>query len=151
MEKEKTSHQIIAIVVSCLSAFTTGIMFSWTSPFLVKITKDKLNYNITEDQASYFAVIPPASMVVAAIFCTRLSDIIGRKYTIMLTALPYTTFWILTAFFTNIYVLYAARMIAGFGDAIVFTSVPMYIDSSIPTATSTATKNRETPRIHQVK
>nr|CAI5822856.1 unnamed protein product [Callosobruchus analis] len=103
------------------------MMFSWTSPFLVKITKDKLNYNITEDQASYFAIIPPASMVVSAVFCTRLSDIIGRKYTIMLTALPYTTFWILTAFFTNVYVLYAARMIAGFGDAIVFTSVPMYI------------------------
>nr|CAH7738820.1 unnamed protein product [Callosobruchus chinensis] len=103
------------------------MVISWTSPFLVKITKDKLNYNITEDQAAYFAIIPPASMVVSAIFCTRLSDIIGRKYTIMLTALPYTTFWILTAFFTNVYVLYAARMIAGFGDAVVFTSVPMYI------------------------
>ncbi|VEN36535.1 unnamed protein product [Callosobruchus maculatus] len=103
------------------------MMISWTSPFLVKITKDKVNYNITEDQASYFAIIPPASMVVSAIFCTRLSDVIGRKYTIMLTALPYTTFWILTAFFSDVYVLYAARMIAGFGDAIVFTSVPMYI------------------------
>ncbi|CAH1160191.1 unnamed protein product [Phaedon cochleariae] len=53
----------IGIDSASISTITYGILFAWTSPFIVKIVEDKENYSITEDEASSFTVIPPISMV----------------------------------------------------------------------------------------
>jgi hypothetical protein len=37
-----------------LASFTAGMLFSWSSPSIPKIVEDKVNYNISLDEASYF-------------------------------------------------------------------------------------------------
>ncbi|XP_018561906.1 facilitated trehalose transporter Tret1-2 homolog [Anoplophora glabripennis] len=119
--------QVLAIVVVCFVPFTCGLLFSWSSPFLLKITNDKNTYDISEEEGSYFTVIPPISMILASIFCSNLNDKIGRKPTILLISVPHVIAWILTATATNVWMFYASRFFAGIADGLMFASVPMYI------------------------
>ncbi|KAJ8971685.1 hypothetical protein NQ317_014003 [Molorchus minor] len=123
----RNSVQIYAIIAACLATLTNGILFGWSSPFLVKITKDKESYDITEDEASYFTVIPAIAMILSCFLFSGLIDIIGRKRTLLLITLPQLSYWILTALANNVYVFYAARVCSGLCDACAFVALPIYI------------------------
>ncbi|KAJ8962517.1 hypothetical protein NQ318_000908 [Aromia moschata] len=112
---------------ACILPLTAGFLYSWSSPFIVKITNDKENYNITEDEASYFTVIPPLAMAVTSFLLSRLNDIFGRKPTMYFIVVPYTVSLILAAVAKDVWVFYASRLFAGMGDGLVFSTVPMYI------------------------
>ncbi|XP_023028023.2 trehalose transporter 1-like protein isoform X3 [Leptinotarsa decemlineata] len=126
---EKNWPQIVAVLVACLSSLTSGLFLAWPSPFILKITQDKENYAISEDQASYFTIFNVVGLIVFPPFLTifNIPDVIGRKPTIMLTAIPHMISWILIAFCTDLYLLYLARFTSGLGDALVFASLPVYI------------------------
>lgn len=79
------------------------------------------------EQCSYLTVIPSIGTVIAAFIYPRLSDIIGRKQTLLSITIPYTLSWILIALSTNIYSFYVARFIGGLGDACIFSTLPSYI------------------------
>ncbi|KAG5879050.1 hypothetical protein JTB14_003613 [Gonioctena quinquepunctata] len=112
-DNERKWPQILAIVIACLAPFTNGLQLSWTSPFIPKITKDKVHYDISEEEASYLTIIQPIAMILTCPFSAKLCDIIGRKRTLMLIALPHTLNWILTIVATNIYTFYASRIFSG--------------------------------------
>lgn len=103
------------------------MVFAWPSPFILKITKDKENYNISEHQASYFTVINTIGLVTSLQFTLLLPDRFGRKPTLMLTALPFSLCWILKLFFTDLYMLYFARFLSGIGEGLLYASLPLYI------------------------
>nr|XP_023028009.1 facilitated trehalose transporter Tret1-like [Leptinotarsa decemlineata] len=121
--------QILAVLIACMSSLTSGLFAAWPSPFIVKITQDMENYDISEDQASYFTIWINVGIVVLSAFFTifRIPDMIGRKRTLMLTAIPHGSSWLMKAFSTNLYILNLARFTAGLGDAILFASLPAYI------------------------
>lgn len=66
-------------------------------------------------------------MVVTAFVYTPISDKIGRKLTLLTTAVPYFLCIILIAVAEDIYLFYLTRILAGMGDACVFTTLPSYI------------------------
>lgn len=103
-----------------------GMLFAWSSPFIVKITNDNVTYSITENEASYFAIIPTASMMIACILFASLCDIIGRKATFLLISIPGILAWILKALATDITLFYVSRMLAGLDTGCFFASLPMY-------------------------
>lgn len=110
-----------------LSSLTTGIIISWPSPFIPKIVEDKENYDITEEQASYFAAINIIGLIVLSPFFVPLVNILGRKKCILMSSIPYITTLLIKAFVTNIWGLYLARLITGFGDVLIFNCLPVYI------------------------
>lgn len=103
------------------------MVLAWTSPYIVEISKDKINYHITEEEASRLSIIPPFSTVVTCLFFSKLNDRIGRKYTLMFIAVPYIVFFLLTIVATRIEIFYISRVFAGFGDSIFYISLPMYV------------------------
>ncbi|KAG5867567.1 hypothetical protein JTB14_027440 [Gonioctena quinquepunctata] len=119
--------QILAILIGCLAALTTGLLYSWNSPFILKISNDKENYNITEKEASHFSTIPSISMMVFSPISSKLCDVIGRKRTLQLSAIPHFISWLLKAETRNVNVFYVARILAGMGDGIMLPSLAMYI------------------------
>ncbi|KAJ3650195.1 hypothetical protein Zmor_021897, partial [Zophobas morio] len=127
VEKEKDWFQILAIFLACISALTAGMLFSWSSPSIPKIVEDKVNYNITLDEASYFTVLPPIGAIVSSFLFAVLSDSIGRKNTLLLVAIPHIVSLILISTATSVYVFYVARFITGFGDSCLFSSLPVYV------------------------
>nr|XP_023029996.1 facilitated trehalose transporter Tret1-like [Leptinotarsa decemlineata] len=127
VQEEKTWPQVLAIVTSCFLGIPFGMLFSWSSPFIVKITEDKVNYNITENEASVFTTIPPIMMILLCPVFSKLCDIIGRKRTLMLIAVPQIIAWLLTIVSNNVWVLYLSRFFSGIGDGGIMASLPMYV------------------------
>lgn len=66
-------------------------------------------------------------MIVSTLSFSKLSDLIGRKYTILFLAVPYFLAWLLIALARSIYVFYASRILSGVADGCFFTAVPAYI------------------------
>lgn len=126
-EKEKIWPQVLAILIVCLSSFTSGALFVWSSPSIVKIVNDNENYNISEDEAAYFTFIPAIGMILFSFAFFNLNDFIGRKKTILCIAIPHITAWLLIAFAKSVYVFYLSRLISGIADAAAFASIPMYL------------------------
>uniref|UniRef100_A0A6P7FJF8 Facilitated trehalose transporter Tret1-like isoform X3 n=1 Tax=Diabrotica virgifera virgifera TaxID=50390 RepID=A0A6P7FJF8_DIAVI len=125
--KEKSALQIIAILTGSLGGFTCGMLLAWPSPFLLKIVEDKINYNITEQQASFFTVLEIVGVVVLTPLLIPLVNRIGTKKAIILSSIPHIAVWLIKAFVTNLYGLYGARLLVGCGDALVLSCLPVYI------------------------
>lgn len=113
--------------LGCLAAMNDGLLYAWSSPFIVKITNDNETYNISEYEASYFATIPTISMMVFCIVFSLLSDFIGRKTTLLIIAIPAIISWLLKAFATNIALFYLARIFVGIHMGCFFAVLPVYV------------------------
>nr|CAI5834679.1 unnamed protein product [Callosobruchus analis] len=103
------------------------MQFAWTSPFIVKITKDKVNYDITEDEASYFATISPLSLMISCLIFSYLIHVIGPKKAYLLAAIPSIFGWALLVIAKEAYVFYIARVLVGMSAGIMFAAFPQYI------------------------
>ncbi|XP_050498227.1 facilitated trehalose transporter Tret1-like [Diabrotica virgifera virgifera] len=119
--------QIMAILIGSLAGLTEGLLFAWSSPFLIKITQDKVNYDISEEQASYFVTIQALAISFCCPIFPYLCDRIGRKKTLMLISIPQVLSWILAAVAKNVYVFYVARALAGMGNACFYSAFAIYI------------------------
>lgn len=66
-------------------------------------------------------------MIITSSFFFYIADLLGRKKAIQFLAIPLIVSLIVTMFARNKWHFYAARFIAGFGDGIIFCSLPPYI------------------------
>uniref|UniRef100_A0A6P7GEE2 Facilitated trehalose transporter Tret1-like n=1 Tax=Diabrotica virgifera virgifera TaxID=50390 RepID=A0A6P7GEE2_DIAVI len=126
-EQEKTWPQIYAVLISTMVGITNGQFYAWASPFMVQIINDKVKYNITEKQASYFNVINPIFTCLICPFCSKLTDNLGRKKTILLITVPQIARWLCAALAKDVYLFYISRAFAGIADGIFLAALPPYI------------------------
>lgn len=114
-------------VLAAFGSFTSGSLFTWTSPSIPKLISPEGGYNYTLEQCSYLTVVPTISTIIAAFLYPPLTDRIGRKRALLTLAIPTSTSWILIATAENIYVFYLSRLLSGIGDACLFSTLPSYI------------------------
>ncbi|XP_072392838.1 facilitated trehalose transporter Tret1-like [Diabrotica undecimpunctata] len=126
-ERARVWPQVLACVIASLGAFTQGILFSWTSPFIVKIAQDKVNYNISEEEAARLPTIQPLTVLLTSLIFFKLPDIIGRKKTLLLISVPHILSLITAAVARSIYVFYLSRVFSGLANGFLWTALPMYI------------------------
>lgn len=107
-----------------MTCFTSGALFSWTSPSIPILISE---YNFTMEECSYLTVIAPFSSMVCGFVYSKLIDTIGRKYSLLTTVIPHTVSWILLATANDMYVFYISRLITGIADACMFSTMPTYI------------------------
>ncbi|KAL1506582.1 hypothetical protein ABEB36_005913 [Hypothenemus hampei] len=98
----KQWSQVFSIFVVAISCFVLGMQFSWSSPFSVVISQDKINYNISEEDTQYFLIAQPI-------------------------VLPNIVTFVIAIFATTKWEFYISRFCAGFGDTIFFCAGPPYI------------------------
>lgn len=118
---------MILFVTVSLTSLTNGMLLAWSSPSLVKLTQDKETYDISEDEASWFTVIPPIVMVIACPIFSKLADIFGRKRVLYLICIPQILAWVLKAVARSIFLFYFTRVLYGVADGILFAVLPMYV------------------------
>lgn len=99
---------------------------AWSSPFIVKIVKDP-EYNINEKEASYFAILPPFAMMLSCYCFAVMFDVIGRKHTLMIAAIPQILAWVLTIVTKNLYILYVSRILVGIAAGCIYATLPVYV------------------------
>ncbi|XP_018328900.1 facilitated trehalose transporter Tret1-like [Agrilus planipennis] len=126
-EKSKQWPQYLATIIGSLSTFGIGLQFGWPSQAIPKILSDEFPGNITKDEASYILLIGPLSYLVAAPLFAFLGDIIGRKKSLLLLAVPQVIAWILIAHARTAVIFYVARLIASASEGGLYAIYPMYI------------------------
>lgn len=123
----KSWPQILAVFAVAIGPFSNGVMNTWSSPFTLAISEDKENYDITEEEASYFIVFQPIGMLFASLFFFKISDLLGRKKSLLFLAVPQLVSWIIVMFAKTKWEFYAAKFFAGMGDCVLFSTLPAYV------------------------
>ncbi|CAG9862697.1 unnamed protein product [Phyllotreta striolata] len=125
-DEGKKWYEILVVLTVSLAGFNSALMYCWPSPFLVKIVHDE-SYHITEEEASYFTVISQVGIILLPPFIAPLANRFGRKKLILYVAIPCSIVWIIKATSKNLWMLYLARTLSGFCDAVTFSCAMVFI------------------------
>ncbi|KAK4885079.1 hypothetical protein RN001_001350 [Aquatica leii] len=120
--------QISVIIIVSLGSLTAAVLFAWPSPSIPQlIFNGSETVNISLEEASYFAVIPPLGSLLASPLVAILMDSIGRKKTILFMSVSHIIAWLLIFFSKCLWVFYVSRIFSGISDAVLFGVIPAYI------------------------
>lgn len=131
---EKTQYKTTYIVAVCIIAAFGGLLFGLDQGFingsLVYITKD---LGLTTTQGANFAAVLLWGSVIGSLCSGMVSRVIGRKYTLLSTAIIFTIFSYLSSVAVSIEQLTIYRFILGLSVGIASFSVPLYLSEIAPT------------------
>ncbi|XP_046669301.1 facilitated trehalose transporter Tret1-like isoform X1 [Homalodisca vitripennis] len=119
--------QALAGCSAALSVFIAGCWLGWPSPAVKMFFEGDVHFNITNDDISWIVALMDFGNTLSPIPSGYMSDCMGRKLTLLMTAFLYLGTWSLAIFGNNAYYLYVARIGAGLGKGVAFTVVPMYL------------------------
>ncbi|XP_023934327.2 facilitated trehalose transporter Tret1-like [Bicyclus anynana] len=105
-----------------------GIMFAWPSSTIKQFGSENttLNRPMTETELALFGSLSSISALLTTPISGFLLDILGRKYSCILFALPQVVAWALISTFRSVAVILLSVFISGLGGCL-FVVVPLYI------------------------
>ncbi|XP_011256033.2 facilitated trehalose transporter Tret1 [Camponotus floridanus] len=124
-----------AAVAGNLGMLSIGQFLGWPSPSLPKLMEDnnvKHSIHLTADEASWVASLLMLGAIAGAITCGLMVNFIGRKNTMLFTAVPSIISWLIIAFATSPWELYIARFMSGISTGIGFSVMPIYLGEISP-------------------
>ncbi|XP_060534859.1 facilitated trehalose transporter Tret1-like [Cylas formicarius] len=120
-------YQFVATVAGCLGVISGAMHFGWPSPSLPHLLSPNSTIPISDEDGSWLAAMPCIGAASGSLLTAYAVDRIGRKTCMLMTAPGYFAAWLMVAFATTKWELYAARFISGAADGLVFTAFPMYL------------------------
>ncbi|XP_012230915.2 facilitated trehalose transporter Tret1-like isoform X1 [Linepithema humile] len=118
-----------------LGMLSIGQFFGWASPSLpVLIQGNYTEYpvHLTMEEASWVAALLTLGGAVGSVACAFMVNIIGRKNTMLFTAVPSIISWLMIIFATSSWELYISRLISGLAAGIAYSATPMYLGEISP-------------------
>jgi SP family arabinose:H+ symporter-like MFS transporter len=118
-----------------LAAATIGVIYGYDlgaiAGALLFITKD---FDLSTTQTEWVATIVVAGSVVGAVAGGRLANAIGRKRTMVLVAITYAAFAVLSGVATSLVFLDIARFFLGVTIGLSIVTAPIFVAESAPAA-----------------
>jgi MFS family permease len=118
-----------------IAAATIGIIYGYDlgaiAGALLFITKD---FDLSTKQTEWVATIVVVGSIVGALTGGRLANAIGRKPAMVLVALTYAGFALLSGVATSLVFLYVARFFLGVTIGISIVTAPIFVAESAPAA-----------------
>jgi MFS family permease len=132
MLERKYRGQWYAAIVANLSTFAFGIALGWAAPNIPRLQstdtpladKHVLDWN----EISWVSSLYLVGGAVSSLFHGWTAERFGRKSTIILTAVSQTVSWLIIEFGPNVYYLYLARFLVGFGGGGCYVTIPVYVN-----------------------
>ncbi len=130
---EKKQNKNLVIVIAAIAS-TGGLLFGFDTgvisgaiPFL------EMDFNLTESQIENVTAFGLIGAVIGALFGGRVTDILGRKKVILISAFIFATgaFW--SGWAPNVNQLLISRLYLGLAIGVSSFSVPLYIAEISPT------------------
>lgn len=121
------------VVTANLLAMSCGFAFSWSSPVLPKLTNENrtdenpLGQPISDMEQSWIASLLSVGSIIGPWPWSYLSDKIGRKFTLILLALPMLISYFILAFAQIVVLYFVARFLQGFAFGGILGVIFMYL------------------------
>ncbi|CAH8335868.1 unnamed protein product, partial [Eruca vesicaria subsp. sativa] len=120
---------VLAFTVSSCGAFSFGCIVGYTAPTQSNIMKD-LNLSIPD--YSLFGSILTVGLILGALICGKLTDLVGRVNTIWITNILIIVGWFAIAFAKGVWLLDIGRFLQGISLGISSYLGPVYITEIAP-------------------
>uniref|UniRef100_A0A1A9ZNK4 Major facilitator superfamily (MFS) profile domain-containing protein n=1 Tax=Glossina pallidipes TaxID=7398 RepID=A0A1A9ZNK4_GLOPL len=127
-----TFTQVLAAFSVSLGSLVVGFSSAYTSPALVSMTdRNVTSFLVTEQSGSWVGGIMPLAGLAGGIAGGPLIEYLGRRNTILATAVPFIISWLLIACAVNIVMVLTGRALAGFCVGIASLALPVYLGETI--------------------
>lgn len=125
----KTCFYIVYLILVNILTFSHGLGFGWISPLIRLLQSDEtpMTRPITTDELSWIGAYVCIGGILGNIFFGLVIDRLGRKWSIILSALPNMGLWITSIFATEIYHFYIARFLGGLTGGGIFVCFPIFV------------------------
>lgn len=127
-----TFTQVLASLSVSLGSMVVGYSSSYTSPALVSM-QSNATFEVTKQIGMWIGSIMPLSALVGGVAGGPCIEYLGRRNTILATAVPFIIAWILIALATNVAMILTGRALCGFCVGIASLSLPVYLGETIQT------------------
>ncbi|KAL1514283.1 hypothetical protein ABEB36_003564 [Hypothenemus hampei] len=119
----------LSVIIAYLTAFTSGMSVSWTSPVIPKFKTEEnpFNHTVSTTQVATLTSFLPLGAITGPILAGYIADRYGRKFTMMLLGFPSMIGFCILAFAKMIELWYLARFLLGIGVGCYFAICPMYV------------------------
>lgn len=112
---------------ACNLMVTCGSYQAWSSPSIPHLTSKESPFPVTNEQGTWIVSLFLIGDFLGSLFNPLLIDRIGRKYTLLISALLLLIGWFLIIMAENYIWLYLARFIGGIGQGSIFNSLVIYL------------------------
>lgn len=126
-----TISQVIAALSVSLVSMMVGYTSAYTSPALVSMNSTDSTLQITANEGSWVSGIMPLFALVGGALGGLLIEYMGRKMTIISTAVLFIISWTLIAAATNVWFLLSGRSVAGLAVGVASLALPVYLGETI--------------------
>ncbi|XP_054736657.1 facilitated trehalose transporter Tret1 isoform X1 [Anastrepha obliqua] len=124
--------QVLAALSVSLGSLVVGFSSAYTSPALVSMTdRNYTDFDVTAQAASWVGGLMPLAGLAGGIAGGPFIEYLGRRNTILATAVPFVISWLLIACAVNIIMVLAGRALAGFCVGIASLSLPVYLGETV--------------------
>uniref|UniRef100_A0A8D2J161 Major facilitator superfamily (MFS) profile domain-containing protein n=1 Tax=Varanus komodoensis TaxID=61221 RepID=A0A8D2J161_VARKO len=133
MEKEyyktvKNGRLLLAAFAAVLGNFSFGFALVYPSPVIPALeeTPDS-NLKLTEAMASWFGSVFTLGVAAGGLGTMYFNDRLGRKLSIMVSAVPSVAGYLFIASAQEIWMLQVGRLLTGFAGGMTSAAIPVYI------------------------
>ncbi|XP_034946797.1 facilitated trehalose transporter Tret1-2 homolog isoform X2 [Chelonus insularis] len=124
--------QVLAALSVSLGSLVVGYSSGYTSPALPSMNNTEIwNLYLTSEMESWIGSVMPLSAIFGGIAGGPLIEYLGRRNTIMLTALPFIAAGLVIGMAVNSWIIIVGRILSGFAVGIASLSLPVYLGETI--------------------
>ncbi|XP_031828064.1 facilitated trehalose transporter Tret1 [Nomia melanderi] len=122
----------LAAAANCLAMMSYGEFFGWSSPSLPLLQGKDSPVPLTPEEATWVTSCQMLGAMLGCLLCSCVINKIGRKWTVLLTAVPEIVAWLMIGFASSVWELYIARLACGLSTGSGYVCTTMYVGEISP-------------------
>ncbi|KAM5329289.1 solute carrier family 2, facilitated glucose transporter member 6 isoform 2-T2 [Glossophaga mutica] len=123
----------LATFAAVLGNFSFGYALVYTSPVIPALERSPdPNLSLTKVQASWFGSVFTLGAAAGGLSAMLLNDLLGRKLSIMFSAVPSVAGYALMAGARGLWMLLLGRLLTGFAGGLTAACIPVYVSEIAP-------------------
>ncbi|XP_053676936.1 facilitated trehalose transporter Tret1-2 homolog [Anopheles nili] len=125
-ERGKAIRQVIAAFIANIGTINTGLIFGFSAVVIPQLQAPDSLIPVDESQSSWVASLSAIGTPIGCLLSGYVMDNFGRKKALIVTQIPTIIGWIVIACASNVGMLYAGRVLTGFGSGMVGAPARVY-------------------------